>query len=166
MSKTNDARAPRPEPGPNDFVHRIRVGWADCDPALIVYTGKIPCFALEAIDRWWEHHIGQDWFRLNFDQNIGTPFVHVSIDFRAPVTPRFPLDCGVSLAKLGESSITFIVRGMQNDVRCFEGKFICVFIEAKSFKRISVPSEIRRLITPLLEPASELPNESTTEQHG
>jgi hypothetical protein len=32
------------------FTHAIRVGWADCDPARIAYTGRIPYFALEAID--------------------------------------------------------------------------------------------------------------------
>jgi 4-hydroxybenzoyl-CoA thioesterase len=32
------------------FVHRIRVRWADCDPASIAYTGQLPRFALEAIE--------------------------------------------------------------------------------------------------------------------
>jgi len=39
------------------FIHRIRVRWADCDPASIAYAGQIPRFALEAIEAWWEHHV-------------------------------------------------------------------------------------------------------------
>ena len=38
--------------GPDTFVHEIRVGWGDCDPAKIAYTGRLPAFALEAIDAW------------------------------------------------------------------------------------------------------------------
>ena len=37
------------------FVHFVRVGWGDCDPARIAFTGRLAAFALEAIDAWWEH---------------------------------------------------------------------------------------------------------------
>ncbi len=84
-----------------DFCHRIRVGWADCDPARIAFTGRIPYWALAAIDAWWGHHTGDDWYRLNVDKGFGTPFVHMDLDFRAPVTPRHPLECKVRLLRLG-----------------------------------------------------------------
>lgn len=134
-----------------EFVHRIRVGWADCDPALIAYTGRIPCFALEAIDRWWECHAGQDWYRLNLDQNVGTPFVHMDIDFLAPITPRFALHCAVAPVQLGSSSVAFRVKGTQNDVACFAGNFVCVFVEAKTFKKTAAPPHIRDLIASYIE---------------
>lgn len=127
----------------SDFIHEIRVRWADCDPAQIAYTGRIPAFALEAIDAWWEHTIGQDWYRLNMDDNIGTPFVHLSMDFRSPVTPRHMLACTVKLIKLGNSSIRFSVTGHQNDVLCFEGEFVEVFVEASSLTKQGVPAEFR-----------------------
>ena len=40
------------------YLHEIRVAWGDCDPAGIVYTGRIPAFALDAIDGWWDHYVG------------------------------------------------------------------------------------------------------------
>ncbi len=132
------------------FLHRIRVGWADCDPALIAYTGRLPCFALEAIDAWWEEHIGFDWYRLNIDRNVGTPFVHLDLDFLSPVTPRHPLDCEVRLRKLGESSITFQVIGRQDGVECFSGSFVSVFVVADKFTSQSAPPDIRSIIEPLI----------------
>jgi len=58
------------------FVWRRRVGFGDCDPARIAYTGRIPEFALKAIDAFWEDLLdGDNWFRMNVDQGIGTPFV-------------------------------------------------------------------------------------------
>ena len=124
------------------FTHKIRVGWADCDPALIVYTGRIPYFALEAIDAWWEKYTGKNVFELSLDRDIGTPFVHMSIDFVSPVTPRHELVCEVKMLKLGNSSIRFLVAGSQADKLCFTGEFVTVVTVAKSMKPRRPPEEI------------------------
>jgi 4-hydroxybenzoyl-CoA thioesterase len=128
------------------FVHRIRVRWADCDPASIAYTGQLPRFALEAIEAWWEHHVGLDWYRLNLDRNIGTPFVHMTLDFRSPVTPRHILECEVTLARLGNSSISHRVRGHQDGLLCFEGEFVAVFVDAGAMTPRRPPADILRHI--------------------
>jgi acyl-CoA thioesterase FadM len=124
------------------FMHRIRVRWSDCDPATIAYTGRIPAWALEAIDAWWEHHTGLDWYRINLDRKIGTPFVHMSMDFRSPVTPRHPLECEVTLKKLGNRSITHAVRAFQGGVLCFEGEFVAVFVEGSLMKPRALPDDL------------------------
>lgn len=139
-----DAKAP-------PFTHEIRVTWGDCDPAKIAYTARIPWFALDAIDAWWEHHMGGDgWYQLELDRNIGTPFVHMSLDFRSPVTPRHRLICEVWPSRLGTSSIEFRVDGRQDGVLCFEGRFVCVFTIADKFRSQPAPKEIRDVVTPLL----------------
>ncbi|WP_299750241.1 thioesterase family protein [uncultured Tateyamaria sp.] len=131
------------------FEHAIRVTWGDCDPAKIAYTGRMPWFALDAINAWWEAHLGGDgWYQLELDRNIGTPFVHMSMDFRSPVTPRHRLICSVRPSRLGEKSVTFRVDGHQNGVLCFEGTFTCVFVIADQFKSCSAPPELRAVIAP------------------
>jgi len=132
------------------FVHEIRVGWAHCDPARIVYTGNIPMFALEAIDAWWEAHLGADWFAMNIDRDIGGPFVHLSMDFRSPVTPRHVLRCEVAPIRLGESSIRFRVVGRQNDTLCFEGEFVEVFVAAAAHRKIPAPDDFRARLEKLM----------------
>ncbi len=127
---------------PPPFVHSIRVCWADCDPADIAYTGRIPYFALEAIDVWWQKYTGFDWYQLNIDRNIGTPFVHMSLDFRSPVTPQHRLECEVSLINIGNSSIRHSVRGLQGGVLCFEGQFVSAFVEAKTMKSRRPPADL------------------------
>jgi len=136
------------------FEHEIRVAWGDCDPANIVYTGRLPWFALDAIDAWWEHHLGSGWYQMELDRDVGTPFVHMSMDFRAPVTPRHRLKLKVWPTKLGETSIGFHVEATQDGTVCFEGDFVCVFIIAKEFRKSPPPQEIRDIVTPLLQPAS------------
>lgn len=125
------------------FTHRIRVRWADCDAARIVYTGRLPGFALEAIDAWWEATTGDDWYRLTLDRKVGLPFVHLSLDLHVPVTPREPLDCEVRVVRLGTSSIRFGVRGLQEGRTCFEGEFVEAFVAADSFEKCPLPPDVR-----------------------
>lgn len=133
--------------GATIFRHVIRVGWADCDPARIAYTGRIPYFALEAIDAFWEAAVGMDWFAMNIDHDSGAPFVHMSIDFRSPVTPRHRLVCEVRLLSLGESSVNLGVTGSQNGRLCFEGRFVEVTVASEAHKKIPVPGDIRRKLS-------------------
>ena len=133
------------------FEHEIRVSWGDCDPAKIAYTARIPWFALDAINAWWEHCTdGNGWYQMELDRNLGTPFVHMSFDFQSPITPRHRLMCEVWPVKLGETSIEFRVDGCQDGVLCFEGRFVSVFTTADAFKRQSLPDDIRAIVEPLL----------------
>lgn len=132
------------------FTYTRRVRWGDCDPARIAYTGRLPEFALEAIDEWWRVQIGMDWFQGNVDRNVGTPFVHLSLDFRSPVTPRHPLDCEVRLLRVGETSVRFSVRGSQDGTLCFEGEFVEVFVEADAHRKIAAPDAIRAKLEALV----------------
>jgi 4-hydroxybenzoyl-CoA thioesterase len=143
--------SPSDSPRRPPFVHRITVRWADCDPAEIAYTGRLPYFALEAIESWWVEAVGLDWFAMHAERNYGAPFVHIDLDFRAPVTPRFPLDCEVTPTRLGKSSIAFRVVGRQDGQLCFEGNFVSAFVTSKPFAGRTTPPEIRALIEPLLE---------------
>ena len=135
------------------FVHRIRVGWADCDPARIAYTGKVVAFALEAIDAWWEATTGADWFRMNIDRDIGTPFVHLSVDFRSPVTPRHPLECEVLLIKFSGRSVRFSVRGFQDRQLCFEGRFVEALVRASDFGKVELSDDIAAKLRAAVSPA-------------
>lgn len=133
------------------FIHTVNVTWGDCDPARIAYTARLPAFALEAINGWWEAHLdGDGWFQLEIDRNIGTPFVKLGMEFSSPVTPRYPLLCETYPTRLGDKSISFAVIGRQNDVVCFTGAFTCVFTVADKFVSQSAPPEIRSVVEPLL----------------
>ncbi len=137
------------------FTHTIRVGWADCDPAMIAFTGRIPYWALEAIDAWWEQHLALDWFALNVDRSIGTPFAHMNLDFRSPVTPRHKLLCSVEVVKLGSRSIRHRVQGHQAGTLCFEGEFVSVFVDTNTFTTHTLPEDLRRLLENVVDRDSE-----------
>ncbi len=126
--KAAGSDAPQSAIGP--FVYPVRPTWGDTDTARMVYTARFPDYALRAIDAWLLERVGADFYRLNVEWGIGTPFVHLECDFRSPATPRDVLLLAVRVEKVGTSSLTFrVVATIEADGRlCFEGKFVCATV--------------------------------------
>lgn len=125
MSKPTDG-AVKQKP----FVHALVPTWGESDPALMVYTGRFPDYALRAIDAWMMANVGADFYRMNVEWGVGTPFVHLECDFRSPATPRDTLLLAVEVADIGRTSLTFRVTCTiaEDDRLCFEGRFVCVCV--------------------------------------
>ena len=128
---------------PSLFVHRRRVTFADTDAANIAYTGRFPNFALDAIDAWFVDRLHTDWYRLNNDHGLGTPFVHLDMDFASPLAPPDELATTVRLSKVGRSALTFAVTGRVGKRISFTGSFVCVFIDRSTGKSCDIPEPFR-----------------------
>jgi acyl-CoA thioesterase FadM len=112
------------------FVHHRIITWADTDVAGIAYTGRFPNFALEAIEAWCFDRLGADWYQMHQRHGGGTPFVHLSMDFRTPLRPRDELLTTVALRRAGRTSLEFSVTGRKaGGELSFEGRFVCVFVD-------------------------------------
>lgn len=132
------------------FTRRIQVGWGDCDPAGIAYTARLPDFGLQTVDAWWREVLGYGWYEMNLDHGFGTPFVHLSFDFRAPVTARHGLDCRLKPVRLGTTSLEFDLAGYQDGTHCFDGCMISVFVDSRKLTKIPAPAEVRSRVAPLV----------------
>lgn len=130
-------------------MHHRRIAWWDTDAARIAYTARFPQFCMEAIEAWFIERLGTDWYALN-ESGRGTPFVHLSIDFRSPLTPRDALATTVALARAGGSSLEFRVTGRAREGRLvFEGRFVCVFVATRGdtgHRPIPIPDEFRAAV--------------------
>ena len=123
------------------FSHRRRILWGETDAARIAYTARFLDFAMEATEAWFRERVGIGWYELNVDHGIGTPFVHVSLDFRSPVTPRDELSTTVLLSRLGGSSLRFAVAGRADGGArlVYEGTLVCAFVDNAAMRPIPVP---------------------------
>ena len=124
------------------FVHHRRITWGETDAARIAYTARFLDFAMEAVEAWWRERIGIDWYDLNVDRGIGTPFVHASLDFRSPVTPRDTLATTVTLTRLGGSSLRFGLVGRAAGRLVYEANLVCAFVAASAMKPIRIPADL------------------------
>lgn len=129
------------------FVLERRVTWGDVDTARIVYTGRFPDYVLEAIEAFFLDRFGVDWYRLNLDEGLGTPFVNLSLDFLHPVTPRDALAIEVGVSRLGRSSVSYAVVGRlaERGIECFRAAATCVFITAGRHASIPIPPRFREV---------------------
>ena len=121
----------------------LRVGWGDCDPAQIAYTARIPEWALAAIEDWYGYCLGVDWYALNLERGIGTPFVSLNCNFFSPVTPRHSLDMVVYVSGLGRASLSHHVEGFQDNVLCFSSDTTASFVDAAIMKAVPIPDNMR-----------------------
>jgi 4-hydroxybenzoyl-CoA thioesterase len=129
------------------YLHHRVITWGDTDAAQIVYTVRFFDFAMEAIEGWFRAVLGLDWYTLNIDQHIGTPFVNVSMDISTPLTPRDRLCCAVHVERLGRASLTLRVLGRKEDgTETFDARHTCCFVNSQSMTAIPVPPEFRTTI--------------------
>jgi acyl-CoA thioesterase FadM len=137
------------------FVHARRIRWGEADPARIAYTARFLDFAMDAIEAFFTDRLDASFYEFTVDHGWGSPFVHVELDFRSPVTPRDTLATEVRIAKLGGSSVTFAVTGRVGERVCYTGKLVCAFVEAKgaAMKPIAIPPAFRARLEPDVIPA-------------
>lgn len=149
-------------PGP--YIHDITVGWGDCDPAQIAYTANIPTWSLKAIEAWYQACLGLNWYTINLDQGIGTPFVHLDFDMVSPVTPRALLACKVYVRRIGRSSLAHRVEAFQDGVLCFTGQTVAAFVDAREMKPVSIPPNMRASIQAYAERQERALEESASDE--
>lgn len=130
------------------YIYRRPLRWGDTDAARIVYTAHYFDICMEAIEGWFINTLEVDWFALNLDLEIGTPFVHAEIDYRAPLTPRDVLTIRVDIERVGEKSLSFALHGSRESDggAIFDGRFTCCFNDTQSFQPVPIPPSQRSRI--------------------
>ena len=132
------------EPTPDlPFLDQRLVIWRDCDPAEIVYTPRFLDFVAEAIESWFRHVFGTDWYGLRHARALRLPAVHASLDFSLPVRSGDQLSLLVLVDKIGRSSLPFRVIGLLNDQEAFRAVWIISILDAASNRPTSIPDDIR-----------------------
>ena len=100
--------------------------------------------ALQAVEAWFKACVGVNWYELNLDHGIGSPFVHLDCDFVAPITARSELLIHVLIEEIGTSSLRYRLEGRQPAERlCFTGTFVSVFVASSALKSIPIPPNFR-----------------------
>ncbi len=128
------------------FVHVRRLTFGDTDAARIVYTPRAAHFAVEAVEAWMLERLGVSWLHVVRDQGMGTPCVHMDVDFRSPMTPPDLLETEVVLTGAGRSSLSFRVTGRCGARLCWEGRFVFVFFSQATGRAAPIPAQYRAAI--------------------
>jgi 4-hydroxybenzoyl-CoA thioesterase len=144
-------------------VHRVRVGFGDCDPAGIVYFPRFFHFFHEAMESWFDDVLGLAYADMIYVRKLGFPAVHTEADFRSPVAMGREIAVEQRVVQLGRSSIRFaytvrLVGEPADDVRLI-GATVSVVMDLDpqrpTFRRaVPLPDDLRDRIAPLVAPVA------------
>ena len=124
-------------------VKRI-VNWGDCDPARMIYTPRVIDYAVEAMEAWYREVVGISLMHANFTMDTSLPTVRIECDFIRPPHPESQIDMQVRVERLGKSSITVLVDGLNDDGDpYFKVKLVTCYISLGVLKPIDIPDDFR-----------------------
>lgn len=142
-------------------VHRLRVGFGDCDPAGIVYFPRFFHFFHEAMETWFDAVLGLPYAELIGRRKLGFPAVHTEADFQIPCAMGDEIAVEQRVVGLGRTSIRFAYRvrpaaDPAAPVR-LTGATVCVVMDLDpqrpTFRRaVELPPDLRARIAPLVVP--------------
>lgn len=121
---------------------RRRVQWIDTDAAGIWHHSTVARWAEEA-EAELHRQVGI------IDQTFGaTPRVVVEFEFRSPLRFDDVVDVTITVAKLGRSSITYLIEVRKGETVAASGRMVAVFIDRESGMKRPWPEKIRRALAP------------------
>lgn len=129
------------------FTTTVKVRFADCDPAGIVFYPRYFEMFNNLVEDWCHQALGLSFRELHLGCDWGLPTVHVETDFVAPSEIGDILSAELRVSKIGSASMMLQV--CLNDQRGeprVKGKLVLVLMDLKLRKAIPIPEEIKARI--------------------
>lgn len=129
------------------FQSQFSIHFDECDPAGIVFFGHQFRFAHRLVEGYVQD-AGISWNEWFESKEFGVPLVHAEADYRAPLFGGQSYLGRVQIKNIGESSVTFLSKIETLDGKpCSSLTTVHVFIDLKTQKKISIPKNIRDILS-------------------
>jgi YbgC/YbaW family acyl-CoA thioester hydrolase len=140
------------------FVYRMPVRFSDVDHAGIVYYPVFLHYFHVTFEELFRARMGgRSYVSLLDDERVGFPSVSARCDFKSPLRFGDEAEIEMSVARLGERSVTFryrVFRAADADrperELAAEGENTCAVVDLNVFRAVPVPDQIRTLLADLV----------------
>ena len=131
---------------PSRFRQQVRVRWVDTDASRrIHYTAMFRFF--EVAESEFMRSLGFTSARFR-EMGLDLPRVHVSCDFKVPILHDELLQMGVSVERVGNTSVTLrYVAEKEDGTAAAEGRMTFVTVSLESGRPVAVPDELRQALS-------------------
>lgn len=125
------------------FETRVKVRFADVDPAGIVFYPRYFEMLNGAVEDWFAQALGLDFRTMHLEQHIGTPTVRMTVDFTAPGELGDDLTIRITPVQIGRSSCTInaLFTGDGRDRVRVESVLVCMDLQTQ--RSIPWPEAVR-----------------------
>jgi len=136
-----------------EFDAELKVRFADVDDARVVYYPQFLDYCHVAFEDWMEAGLGKPYSATFQDDGVGYPAVNVNIDYAAPARFGDVLRVRVTVARLGEKSVTirYRISSRGDDVIRVEARVTVACVDMRSFRAMPHPDRIRAFFARYLE---------------
>ena len=125
------------------FERRVRIRFAHCDPAGIVFFPQYLTLTNALVEDWFTDGLGIDYAAMIGTRRIGLPIVKLECEFIRPSRMGESLSMRLSLDALGRRSIGLGIDAHRDNSLCFRSKQVLVTTSLDAGKSIDIPYDIR-----------------------
>ncbi|SAK52531.1 thioesterase [Caballeronia temeraria] len=128
------------------FDMPMRVRFAHCDPAGIVYFPQYLVMTNMLVEDWFDNALGIGYARMISQRRVGLPIVKLNCDFSRPSRMGERVTLSLAVDSVGQRSIRIdIVCHCDGEVR-FRAKQVLVTTSLDDGKSIDIPGDIAHAI--------------------
>ena len=125
------------------FARERLIRFSHCDPAGIVYFVNFFDMVGAVVEDWFREAICLPFQEMHLGQRLGFPIVNTGCEFFRPARLGDTLVLELSIAKLGRSSIEFIVRGSVGGEHKFLARHKVALVSLDTFRALPIPPDMR-----------------------
>ena len=130
------------------FTRDRLIRFSHCDPAGIVYFVNFFDMVGGVVEDWFREAVGLPFQEMHLERRLGFPIVNTGCEFFRPARLGDTLRLELAIAKLGRSSIEFIVRGSVQGEEKFAARHKVALVSRDSFRALPIPADMRDKMLP------------------
>ncbi len=123
------------------YSYKRRVNFYDCDPAGILFFGRVYELCHSAYESMIESFNLQEPYWTN--ENYITPIIHSEASYHKPVRPGEMITINVQVSQLRKSSfeLEYELVNLKGEI-CTKVKIVHIFIHKKNWEKINMPDNL------------------------
>ena len=125
------------------FSRERLIRFSHCDPAGIVYFVNFFDMVGGVVEDWFREAIGLPFQEMHLERRIGFPIVNTGCEFFRPAHLGDTLRLELAIAKLGRSSIEFVIDGSVAGEEKFRARHKVAMVSLDSFRAVPIPNDMR-----------------------
>lgn len=135
------------------FERPVRIRFAHCDPAGIVFFPQYLTLTNALVEDWFNEALGVNYAAMIGTRRIGLPIVKLECEFVRPSRMGESISMRLSLDAVGRRSIRLGIDGHRDDVPCFRSKQVLVTTSLDAGTSIDIPDDIRAALARAASPS-------------
>ena len=132
------------------FARERLIRFSHCDPAGIVYFVNFFDMVGAVVEDWFRDTVGLPFQEMHLERRIGFPIVNTGCEFFRPAHLGDTLRLELAIAKLGRSSIEFVVRGSVGGEEKFRAKHKVALVSLDTWRALAIPEDMRAKMQPFV----------------